>query len=143
MKILVVDGQGGGIGRQLVSAIKREIEGARVLAAGTSEAATSAMRKAGADEAATGENAVRVACRKADVIVGPLGIVIADTLSGEITPKMAVAIARSQAKRVLIPFNNCGSIIAGVSGLSTGALIGLAVEEIKKIASEEAEAKGR
>ncbi len=133
MKILVVDGQGGGIGRQLVSAIKREIEGAVVLAVGTSEAATSVMIKAGADEAATGENAVAVACRKADIIVGPLGIVIADSLFGEITAKMAVSIARSRAKRVLIPFNNCDNIIAGVSGFNTGTLIHSAIAEIKKI----------
>ena len=133
MKILVVDGQGGGIGRQLVAAIKREVEGAVVLAVGTSEAATSVMIKAGADEAATGENAVAVACRKADIIVGPLGIVIADSLFGEITAKMAVAIARSRAKRVLIPFNNCDNIVAGVSGFNTGSLINSAIAEIKKV----------
>ena len=133
MKILVVDGQGGGIGRQLVAAIKRDIAGADVIAVGTSEAATSAMIKAGADVAATGENAVAVACRKADIIVGPLGIVIADSLYGEITAKMAVRIARSRAKRVLIPFNNCDNIIAGVSGFNTGSLISSAIAEIKKI----------
>ena len=133
MKILVVDGQGGGIGRQLVAAIKREVAGAAVLAVGTSEAATSVMVKAGADEAATGENAVAVACRKADIIVGPLGIVIADSLFGEITAKMAVSIARSRAKRVLIPFNNCDNIVAGVSGFNTGSLINSAIAEIKKV----------
>ena len=81
------------------------------------------MRKAGADFSATGENAVVVACRRADVIVGPVGITIADSLLGEITPAMAAAVGQSSAKRVLIPFNHCDNIVVGVSNLSIGALI--------------------
>lgn len=115
MKILVVDAQGGGIGKQLVAAIKQQVENAEVMAVGTNSAATSAMLKAGADHAATGENAVIVAARKADIIVGPVGIVIADSLYGEVTPKMATAIAQSNAKRILIPFNQCDNIIVGVN----------------------------
>lgn len=132
MKILVIDAQGGGIGKQLVSAIKHNIPLASVLAVGTNSAATTAMLKAGADEAATGENAVVVGCRKADIIVGPIGIIIADSLLGEVTPKMALAVAESNAKRILIPFNHCDNIIVGITDFNTGALIGHAIDEIKK-----------
>ena len=100
---------------------------------GTNSAATAAMRKAGADQSATGENAVIVGCRKADVIVGPIGIVIADALLGEITPAMALAVGQSSARRVLIPVNHCDNIVAGVSDLSLGHLIQSALEEIRKV----------
>ena len=132
MTILVIDAQGGGIGKQLVTSIKQHIQEVYVIAVGTNSAATTAMIKAGADEAATGENPVIVGCRKADIIVGPIGIVIADSLSGEITPKMAVAVAQSNAKRILIPFNHCDNIIAGISDCSTGTLVQKAIEEIQK-----------
>lgn len=134
MNILVIDAQGGGIGKQLISAIKQYISNVSITAVGTNSAATSAMMKAGADNAATGENAVIVACRKADLIVGPIGIVIADSLMGEITPAMAAAVGQSNAKRILIPFNHCSNIIVGISDYSTGRLIQAAVEEIRKIA---------
>ena len=88
------------------------------------------MLKAGADIAATGENAVIVNCRKCDFIAGPIGIVIADSLNGEITPAMALAIAQSDAKRILIPFSQCDSEIIGVSNLSTGRLVEMAAEKI-------------
>lgn len=135
MNILVVDAQGGGIGKQLVSSIKQSINGAQVWAVGTNVAATTAMLKAGADQASTGENAVVVAARKADVIVGPIGIVIADSLLGEITPLMARAIAQSDAKRVFIPFNHCDNVIVGVSGYNTGKLIQEAVDQVQKFCS--------
>ena len=90
------------------------------------------MLKAGADHGATGENAVIVGARKADIIAGPIGIVIADSLYGEITPKVALAVAQSSAKRILIPFNHCDNIIVGVSDLSVGKLIQNTVEEIRK-----------
>lgn len=134
MNILVIDAQGGGIGKQLISAIKQSISSISVTAVGTNSTATSAMIKAGADNAATGENAVIVACRKADLIVGPIGIVIADSLMGEITPAMAAAVGQSNAKRILIPFNHCSNIIVGISDYSTGRLIQAAVEEIRKTA---------
>ena len=102
MEILVIDGQGGGLGRQLVAAVKKAVPQAVVTAIGTNSAATSAMLKAGADRAATGENAVVVGCRRADVILGPIGIVMADALLGEITPAMAQAVAQSDARRILI-----------------------------------------
>ena len=134
MKILVVDAQGGGFGKQLVSLIRQEIPEAEIMAVGTNSVASTAMLKAGAHHAATGENAVIVGARKADIIVGPIGIVIADSLYGEITPAMALSIAQSNAKRILIPSNHCDNIIAGVSDLSVGRLISAAVSEIKKCA---------
>lgn len=133
MTVLVIDAQGGGIGRQLTAAIKQNIAGVSVTAVGTNSAATSAMLKAGADHVATGENAVIVGCRHADIIVGPIGIILADALFGEITPKIAAAVAQSRAKKVLIPFNHCDNIIVGVSDFSTGKLVQSAVEEIKRI----------
>lgn len=131
MQILVVDAQGGGIGKQLVSMLKQRVEGAVVTAVGTNSLATSAMLRAGADSAATGENAVIVCSRKADVIVGPVGIVIADALLGEITPAMAAAIGQSRAKRVLIPINHCDNLIAGVPDLSVSHLIQSAIDLIR------------
>lgn len=133
MNILIIDAQGGGFGKQLVSAVKRSFPSMEITAVGTNSIATSAMLKAGADHAATGENAVIVGCRKADIIAGPIGIVIADSLYGEITPAIALTVAQSNAKRVLIPFNHCDNIIAGVSDTSAGRLIQSAIEEIGKI----------
>ena len=134
MKVLVIDAQGGGVGRQLISAIKQNMPHIFVTAVGTNTAATSAMLKAGADRAATGENAVIVGCRQADIIVGPIGIIIADAMFGEVTPKMAAAVAQSNATRILIPFNHCDNIIVGISERSTTALIQTAVNEIMKLA---------
>lgn len=136
MLIMIIDAQGGGIGRQLVSAIKQAVPAAQVLAVGTNSAATTAMLRAGADEAATGENAVVVGSRRADIIVGPMGMVIADSLLGEVTPKMAVAVAQSSAARILIPFNLCDNVIVGISDFGTGRLIQEAVSEIIKLADE-------
>ena len=133
MNILVIDAQGGGIGKQVVSAVRKAFPQQHITAVGANSAATSAMLKAGADDAATGENAVSVCCRMADVIIGPIGIVIADALLGEITPKMAVAIGQSHAKRILIPVNHCDNIIAGVSDLSMAGLIESVVDTLRGI----------
>ena len=133
MKILVVDGQGGGVGRQLVTQIKQTFPDIHLMAVGTNTIATSAMMKGGADTAATGENAVLVGARKADVIIGPLGIVVTDSLGGEITPAMANAVAQSDAKRILLPFKNCDNVIVGVSDYTLGNLIRQAIEELRKI----------
>ena len=133
MNILIIDAQGGGVGRQLVGAVKQELPQAHVTAVGTNTAATSAMLKAGADDAATGENAVVVCCRKADVILGPIGIILADALLGEITPKMAAAVAQSNAKRILIPFNHVDNVIVGLQNLTVAQLLEQAVAELKKL----------
>ena len=136
--VMVVDAQGGGLGKQLISNIKREIDGVCLIAIGTNTVATASMLKAGADEAATGENAVLVVSRKADFIIGPIGMVIADAMLGEITPAMASAIAGSNAMRIMIPFSNCDNYIAGVSDFSTSRLIQDAVTCLKKALSNEA-----
>ena len=107
VNVLVIDGQGGGLGKQLVAGISTRCPEARLTAVGTNSMAAAAMHKAGAPRAATGENAVAVNCRSADIIVGPIGIVIADALLGEITPAMATAVCQSHATRVLIPVNHC------------------------------------
>ena len=91
------------------------------------------MLKAGADNAATGENAVVVNTRRADVIVGPIGIVIADAMFGEITPRMANAVAQSSAKRILIPINHCDNIVVGVADLNIGRLIQCVIEELCRL----------
>ena len=123
MQILVIDGQGGKLGSQLVKAILELYPQADLMAVGTNSVAAAAMKKAGAPQAATGENAVAVACRKADVIVGPIGIVIADALWGEVTPGMAVAVGQANAARILLPVNRCDNMVAGVGHLSTSALL--------------------
>ena len=133
MNILVIDAQGGGIGKQVVAAIKQNMPEMEITAVGTNSAATTAMLKAGADHAATGENAVIVGCRRADVIVGPVGIVLADSLYGEITPAMALAVGQSNARRLLIPVNHCDNFIVGVSDLSLGKLIESVISEIRKM----------
>jgi hypothetical protein len=133
VRILIIDAQGGGIGKQLITAIKQNGLDAEVTAVGTNGAATAAMLKAGADHAATGENAVVVGCRKADLIIGPIGIVIADALFGEITPKMAVAVGQSPAKKILIPVNQCDNLVVGVADFSIGRLVQSAVKEVEAL----------
>lgn len=133
MKIVVIDAQGGRIGKQLVSGIKKELPATPVTAVGTNEAATSAMLAAGADRAATGENAVVVACRTADIIVGPVGIAIADSMLGEVTPAMARAVGQSAARRVLLPFDNCDNLIVGSDLMPVGKRIQVAVELVKSL----------
>lgn len=133
LHVLVIDGQGGGIGRQLVAAIKSACPDAAITAVGTNVAATTAMLKAGADNGATGENAVVVGCRRADVIAGPIGIVIADALLGEITPAMALAVGRSAAKRVLIPVNHCDNILVGVGDAPLSLLAQEAARRIAEL----------
>ena len=137
MNVLVIDGQGGGLGRQLVAAISAACPEARLTAVGTNSLATSAMLKAGTVRAATGENAVVVNCRTADVIVGPIGIVIADALLGEITPAMATAVCQSRATRVLIPVNHCENYIVGVPEQPINDLVAAAVQKVKALCAGE------
>lgn len=136
MNAVIIDAQGGKIGRQLVTAIKKALPEVEVTAVGTNGTATAAMLGAGADQAATGENAVIVACRGADVILGPVGIVIADSLMGEISPAMAAAVGQSAAKRILIPFDHCNNIIIGAAGIPVGKRIQAAVEALKGLLPE-------
>lgn len=131
MKILVIDAQGGGIGRSAVSSLKKAFPEAEIIAVGTNTIATSAMLKAGADHAATGENSVVVCSKEVDFIVGPIGIVIADSMYGEITPLMATAVGQSKADRILIPVHHCKNTVVGVQSFQIDGLIEAAVEEIK------------
>ena len=123
MNILVIDGQGGQLGSQLIKTIRTNYKDAKVIAVGTNATATAAMLKAGAHQASTGENPVVVACRKANVIIGPVGIVIADAMFGEITPKMAVSVGQADAVRILLPVNKCDNLVAGVPDLNLSTLI--------------------
>jgi hypothetical protein len=91
------------------------------------------MLKAGAKNAATGENPVAVACRRADVIIGPIGIVIADSMLGEVTPGMALAVAQASAKRILIPMNRCDNLVAGVVQTATAFLIEDALDKLNSV----------
>ena len=135
-KVLVIDGQGGGLGRQLVSALAAACPEAELTAVGTNSLAANAMLKAGASRAATGENAVVVNCRHADIIVGPIGIVIADALLGEITPAMAAAVCQSGAKRVLVPINHCENYVVGVPDQPVSQLVAAAARKVKELCSE-------
>ena len=130
MDILIIDGQGGNLGRQLTKRLKEALPQADIVAVGTNSTATENMLKGGADRAATGENAVLVNARRARIIAGPLGIVIADALLGEVTPAMAMAVGRSDAVRVLIPMNRCDTLVAGVAEKPMGDLVDDAVRRI-------------
>lgn len=133
MNILVIDGQGGQLGAQLVKEIASRFDDVQITAVGTNATATATMLKAGARQAATGENPVLVACRRADVIIGPIGIVIADSMYGEITPKMAVAVGQADATRILIPMNRCENVIVGVEEVTVTAMVDGVLKKLEKL----------
>lgn len=111
----------------------KEYPSETVTAVGTNSIATSAMIKAGADQGATGENSVVVACKTADVIIGPVGIVITDAMLGEITEAIAQSVAQAKATRILIPFNMCDTLIAGIADTSTSSLIDAAMQSLRSV----------
>ena len=129
-KIVVIDGQGGKIGSLLVGRLKAEAGPHEIYAIGTNSIATAAMMKAGANFGATGETPAIVNCRNANIIVGPIGIVIADSLIGEITPAMAIAIGQSSAQKVLLPVSRCNNYIVGTPELPISELIDAAIKHI-------------
>lgn len=135
--ILVIDGQGGKIGKMLVEQIKARLPEAPLVAIGTNSVATATMLKAGADAGATGENPVIVNARQADIIVGPIGIIVADALLGEITPRMAQAVCQSRAQKVLLPVNRCQTTIVGLKDITLNEVVALAVTEVERLMGKE------
>lgn len=129
----MIDGQGGKMGQAIVERIKSSDISCELIAIGTNSIATSVMLKAGADAGATGENPVIVACRDADVIIGPIGIIAADSLLGEITPAMAAAVGMSKARKLLIPVNMCSNIVVGTQSFSMSKLISETIELLSDI----------
>lgn len=140
MTIAVIDGQGGRIGATLIEALRKGGLGVpnRIIAVGANALATSAMLRAGADQGATGENSVLVVSRMADVIAGPIGLLMADAMLGEITEKMSVAIGRSDALKVLLPVNQCQSIVAGTQTMTMRELIDSAAQQIIQLSAARA-----
>ena len=136
MNIMVIDGQGGRMGKSIVEQMKRNFPEDEILAIGTNSIASAAMLMSGADAGATGENPAIVGCRTADLIIGPLGIVIADSLLGEITPAMAAAIGQSRAKKILLPVNRCQHYVVGCRNLPLGELVRMAVELVRQFKEE-------
>lgn len=132
MNLVVIDGQGGKMGKTIIEELKRNYLNQKIVAIGTNSIATSTMLKAGADSGATGENPVVVAAKTADLIIGPIGIVIADSLLGEVTPIIANAIGSSSAYKVLIPVNRCNHYIVGVKESSLSEYVQLVIEHIRQ-----------
>lgn len=133
MRVLVIDAQGGGLGKQLVQTLRSKYEDLEIVAVGTNSIATSNMLKAGASVGATGENAVVVNCATSDIILGPIGILLVNSLYGEISTRMAEAVSLSKAKRILIPFLHDDNVIVGINDYSLKKLINQAIDEVSKI----------
>lgn len=133
MKITIIDGQGGRIGRTVIEQLKKKHETLELYAIGTNSAATAAMLKAGADYGATGDNAVIINAADSDIIVGPIGIVFANALLGEITPAISTAVSASRAFKILIPVNRCNHYIAGLGEAPMGDYIRNAVEKVESL----------
>jgi hypothetical protein len=129
-KIVVIDGQGGALGSNVIAALRKKNISGEIMAVGTNSAATVSMLGAGAHHGATGENPILVACSDADVIVGPVGIIVANAMFGEITSAIARAVAESRAKKFLIPVNKCDVMIVGVSDLSYSEYVKLAANAV-------------
>ncbi len=139
MKIVVVDGQGGRLGKLLVEEVKRRLPQAQVLALGTNSIATAAMLRAGADLGATGENPVVRGVMEADAVLGPMGIVVAHAILGEVTPVIAEAIGGCRAKKFLIPMNSCGVVVSGVREQALPVHVAQAVEQMAQELERERE----
>ena len=137
MNILVIDAQGGGIGRQLITKLLEKLPEADIVAAGTNSMATNAMIKAGAKRAATGENAIRYCASQAEIISGPIGIIVANAMLGEISPVISESVGSSSATKVLIPIPHCNTIIAGPKDLPIKDSIEDAVDRIVRICDVE------
>lgn len=133
MKILIIDGQGGGIGKALVERIREKLPETDIYAVGANAAATAAMMRAGASVGVTGENALIFNCSKADVIIGPVGIVMANSMFGEISPAMAAAVTSCEAQKILIPISKCTAHIVGTGNCTLSQYIDEAIEILIEI----------
>ena len=133
MKVAVIDGQGGRLGQTVIEKICERGIDCELTAIGTNSAATTAMLRAGAKQGATGENPVVVAARTSDVIICPIGLLAADALLGEVTEKMAAAVGRSSATKLLIPVNMCENVVVGTQSLTMAQLIDEAVAMLEKL----------
>ena len=133
MKVAVIDGQGGRLGQTVIEKICERGIDCELTAIGTNSAATTAMLRAGAKQGATGENPVVVAARTSDVIICPIGLLAADALLGEVTEKMAAAVGRSSATKLLIPVNMCENVVVGTQSLTMAQLIDEAVAMLEKM----------
>ncbi|HHY82559.1 MAG TPA: DUF3842 family protein [Clostridiales bacterium] len=136
MKLLVIDGQGGKMGKAVVEQLKAAFPEQEIIAIGTNSIATSTMLKAGADMGATGENPVIYNSADADIIIGPIGIIVANSLLGEVTPSMAAAVSGSKAVKILIPSNKCNSHVVGTQDLSLSEYVSLVIDKVKELIIE-------
>ena len=133
MRVMVIDGQGGGVGKALIEALAPKLpDGVELLAFGTNSSATAAMKKAGAHSAATGENAICYFAPRCDIILGTLGIIAANSIMGELTPKMAEAISSSDAVKILLPMNQCNLLVVGISNDTLPVRIRQAADTVLK-----------
>ena len=133
MKLVIIDGQGGRLGKLLVEGVRARLPQASIYAIGTNDLATAAMLKAGADFGATGENPVIRAVADADGVLGPVGIVVANAILGEVTPAMAEAVGSCRGKKFLVPMNSCGVMVAGVVEKPLNAYVTEAVEALAMV----------
>ncbi|MEL7649431.1 MAG: DUF3842 family protein [Sedimentibacter sp.] len=137
MRVAVIDGMGGGIGAQVVERLKsfnsNDIE---IIALGTNSQATSNMIRSGAHEGATGENAIAWNCMKVDVIIGPLAIIAANSMMGEISPRMSEAIASSPARKLLLPVSKCNIDVVGLQDMQFKTIFNELTASLKKILDE-------
>jgi hypothetical protein len=134
MKLMIMDGQGGGIGAAIIKSLRDAMAvDLTILALGTNSAATTRMMKAGANRGATGENAIVRTSHMVDVIIGPMAIIMADAMMGEVTPAMAAAVASSPAQKVLIPLSQERVRLVGVTGEPLPHLAEQVVRFVKEI----------
>lgn len=134
MKVAVVDGQGGGIGKVITEKLRKEFgERMEIYAFGTNALATAALLKAGANEGATGENAIIQNMSEMDIIVGPLGIIVAHSMLGELTPRMAEAIAKSKARKLLLPINRVRIDVIGAKAEPLPHLVNELLLQVKTV----------
>jgi hypothetical protein len=137
MRIAVVDGQGGGIGKSIIERMRKDLGSeVEIIALGTNALATSGMIRAGADKGATGENAIIYNSGRVDLIIGPIAIIIQNSLLGEISKDIASAISQSRALKMLIPVNKCGVFVIGTGGYNLSRMLDETIQKIKEVIND-------